>query len=420
MTQWKAWLGGALLIVSLTACNEKSSVTPLSVSDNTCEPLTTASSLSLFSTLNKRLQSANIAVNQVPITSGCGYFNEPCVSVTICAPGTSDCQTIDNVLLDTGSEGLRLFSCVVTVGLTPQTVGGNALGECVTYADTTQQWGSVQLADVTMGSQTASNIPIQIIDTSFQTVPAGCSNAETSAAVAGYNGILGVGLSAQDCGAACVITNNGIYYSCANGSCTSVATPVAQQVANPVYALSSSSYNNGVVIDMPAVSSAGGLDVQGNMYLGLSSGYGTNNQVNAASAYFADGNHKFRTTYNGITYSSSFIDSGSNGLFFPTQGTVADCAEGTGLTGFLCPTSTMTLSATMNSALTFTANPTTLNFFIANAVTMAQSGNNTFYNLGGNYTSAFDWGFPFFLGRRVIVGFDGRTSTLGTGPYWAW
>ena len=35
--------------------------------------------------------------------------NVPYVTVTVCAPGsTTNCQTIDHVLLDTGSVGLRL------------------------------------------------------------------------------------------------------------------------------------------------------------------------------------------------------------------------------------------------------------------------------------------------------------------------
>jgi hypothetical protein len=47
------------------------------------------------------------------------YFNEPCTSVTICTPGTRNCQTINNILLDTGSYGLRIFNSVITVPLTP-------------------------------------------------------------------------------------------------------------------------------------------------------------------------------------------------------------------------------------------------------------------------------------------------------------
>ena len=48
----------------------------------------------------------SFSVQQVPG----GNVNTPYVSVQICQPGSSKCQTISNVLLDTGSTGLRIFS----------------------------------------------------------------------------------------------------------------------------------------------------------------------------------------------------------------------------------------------------------------------------------------------------------------------
>ena len=53
-----------------------------------------------------------IAVNGGPTadsSSGHTYPNVAFTSVTVCVPGTSNyCQTIDGVLVDTGSVGLRL------------------------------------------------------------------------------------------------------------------------------------------------------------------------------------------------------------------------------------------------------------------------------------------------------------------------
>jgi hypothetical protein len=48
------------------------------------------------------------------------------------------------------------------------------------------------------------------------------------------------------------------------------------------------------------------------------------------------------------------------------------------------------------------------------------SSNNVFDDIGGSFSSGFDWGLPFFFGRNVHVGIDGTGSSLGTGPYWAY
>jgi hypothetical protein len=34
-------------------------------------------------------------------------------------------------------------------------------------------------------------------------------------------------------------------------------------------------------------------------------------------------------------------------------------------------------------------------------------------------SSSFDWGLPFFYGRRVYIGLEGQSSSLGAGPYYA-
>jgi hypothetical protein len=71
----------------------------------------------------------------------------------------------------------------------------------------------------------------------------------------------------------------------------------------------------------------------------------------------------------------------------------------------------------------YTGAPTgTVQFQIGNATTLFNSGNSVFSDLGGSLSgvAGFDWGLPFFLGRSVFVGIEGRSSTLGTGPYWAY
>src|SRR5579863_9702520 len=50
-----------------------------------------------------------IAVNAGPVT-GVSQTNIGYVSVTVCVPGTSTCQIINDIQADTGSEGLRVVS----------------------------------------------------------------------------------------------------------------------------------------------------------------------------------------------------------------------------------------------------------------------------------------------------------------------
>src|SRR5690348_5327521 len=53
------------------------------------------------------------------------YANGVFTSVTVCVPGTSTCQTISDILVDTGSYGLRLLSSsaggALTLSLPSQT-----------------------------------------------------------------------------------------------------------------------------------------------------------------------------------------------------------------------------------------------------------------------------------------------------------
>src|SRR5215469_3060516 len=62
------------------------------------------------------------------------YANGLFTSVTVCAPGTSSCQTISGVLVDTGSYGLRVLSSALgslNNSLPQQTdTSGNSVVEC--------------------------------------------------------------------------------------------------------------------------------------------------------------------------------------------------------------------------------------------------------------------------------------------------
>lgn len=362
--------------------------------------------------------------NVLPITvngslcSAYSYINKPCVSVTICTPGTSTCQTINDILLDTGSYGLRIFKQVLTsVSLTQVASGSGSLAQCIQYADGSADWGPVQTAGVVLGNEPAVLVPIQVIDAQFfsSAIPATCDNLDISPSLAGFNGILGVGLFAHDCGQGCVDSaDNGVYFSCSGASCTQTAVSLADQVQNPVALLPLD--NNGVILLLPHIASEGALSVNGSLVLGI--GTRANNTPAAVTTYPANAYAEFTTISNNISYDGSFIDSGSNGLFFPTpaSGELPVCTGP--FSGWFCPTTTVSFSATTQGAWGTPSGQ--VSFQIGNFPTLYYSPNYVFNNIGGNMPGGFAWGLPFFLGRNVYVGMDGKASVLGVGPYWAY
>ncbi len=346
------------------------------------------------------------------LCSNNAFPNKACVAVTVCEPGTSTCQTVDDILLDTASYGLRIFKQALALSLPQTTIGSSSLAECIQFGDGSSVWGPVQTASVILAGEGAVQIPIHVIDSAFGTLPAPCENAEESPATAGFNGILGIGLFAEDCGHLCTaIPNNGIYYACGgSGGCTGTVVPLSGQVQNPVPSLPQD--NNGVVVQFPEVPASGLTSLSGSVFLGI--GTRSNNTPSGVTTYPADQAGNFLTTFNGVSM-SSFLDTGSNGLFFPSQGILPDCATDP---GWFCPSSLTTLSATNRGASGTPSNP--VQFQIGNFLSLAGSGNRVFSDIGGDRTGQFIWGLPFHFGRSVYLGFEDRPSSLGNGPYWAY
>jgi hypothetical protein len=262
--------------------------------------------------------------NVLPVSIGtsgvCRTINVLCGSVTICQPGTANCQTISDMLIDIGSVGIRVFGSVLSTPLTQsEDVQGRPLGVCAFFADGTATWGPVQIADVVLGGSPAVRMPIQVITPSFggQSVSANPCNdmVDDDPQAASFNGILGIGLFKQDCGPVCAATpNNTLYFACTGGSCTGAAVPLENQVQNPVSLLPAG--NNGLLLTLPNVSSSGAPTVSGSLILGIDTA--ENNIPPAGIAVLTTNASGFVTTvYNGNTFAQSIIDSGSNGFFFP-------------------------------------------------------------------------------------------------------
>ena len=361
--------------------------------------------------------------NVIPITvddgpaGATGQFNAPYVSVTVCRPGTTVCQTIDHVLLDTGSYGLRLVAPLDTGLALPAvtSASGAPVGECGQFVSG-YTWGAVVQADVKLAGETAPALSIQVIGQApggVSAVPTSCSSVGSSmntVAAVGANGILGVGLFKEDCGTACASSAvSAMYYACSGSTCTSTALALAKQVANPVATLGMD--NNGIVVSLPAVGAGGMTSLSGTLTLGI--GTRANNALGSATRYAANGNGYFTTVYKGTSLTASFIDSGSNGLYFNDTSLPA-CSRST---DFYCPANPLNLNATVmaydgsaSGTMAFTIESIDA---LPNASVAGRVGGP--YDSKHNAGNAFDWGLPFFFGRKVYIGME----TDPNGPYWA-
>lgn len=339
-------------------------------------------------------------------------------SVTVCVPGTSTCATIDNIQVDTGSQGLRVLASALPAGFAlPAVMAGSGTapaGECAVFG-TGYTWGAVRRADVKLAAEVASSLPIQVIaDPSVPAdAPSACINSSSGFAMSDtsslrVNGILGVGLFNADCGSGCVTKPlSPWYYACDSGTCTASTQPLEQQVRNPVAAFATD--NNGVIIELPALSDSGAASVTGTLTFGI--GTQDDNALGAATILRADTRTGYVTTLtsDGTVYAQSYLDSGSNGLFFWSR-TLARC----GL--WFCPASPQSLSATIKGTDGVSASTS---FSVANAQTLFNTGNWAFNNIAGYSGNMFGWGLPFFFGRRVFTAIEAQATPAGAGPYYA-
>jgi hypothetical protein len=395
---------------------------------------------------------AMMAVNGGPVP-GQVYPNAAFTSVTLCNPGTSTCQTVGGILVDTGSSGLRILqSEIPQLSLPTISDGnGNTLQNCDLQVDGSYLWGPVSLADLYISGEATTQaasigLPIQVITSSTLPAPSSCSNGgsnENTAQLLGANGILGIGPEPTDCTIAGINYCNGsnqpvppnIYYSCPSTGCGDGDLPVlissTQQVSNPIPlfgVLGAPSDNNGVILQFPSVSGTEN-NVTGSMTFGI--GTESNNFLQGQTVYTLDSADHFTTSYNGQTLTSSFIDTGSNALYFPDTQPVCTVNS-----QYYCPASLTSLDATNTGA---TQGQGIIDFSVDNADSLLSTspsdavfgtlaGPLGTYNTcsDGQGSCTFEWGLPFFYGRSVYVAIDSfssgvRNSTAGVQtPWWAY
>jgi hypothetical protein len=359
-----------------------------------------------------------------------GQINHAYVTVKVCASGSqTQCASIDHVLLDTGSSGLRLVRSVLAAGgvsLSPETdAQGQTVEQCMTFGGG-QTWGPVALADLAVAGESAAKLPVQVMDDSGAGAPppSTCGASGTlinDVAGFGANGVLGVGVFAQDCGAACVAASAPlpVYYGCTSaGVCTAENLALADQVTNPVAMFAAD--NNGVIVNLPNLQNANGdLSVQGELVFGIATQSDNALPALGLTVLGTDSNGDFTATYNGGTTAlPALIDSGSDSYDF-NDPTIAPCSSGA-YVGFYCPAVAPMSVFAVNTGVGANAATNTVDFaiadpnsFVANAAAFAGLA-------GGGGATNFIWGMPFFYGRPVYVGIEERAAGSYTGPYFAY
>lgn len=355
--------------------------------------------------------------NVVPVsvrqlnTSGTSTANTPYVTVTVC-DASNACQSIPNVLVDTGSAGLRIFANQLgSVNLPGIPAASGQLAACAQFASG-YTWGSMRKATVQIGGlSTAGAIPIEVINDPAipTTAPLACQNQgpDFSGQLAGVvNGILGISNFTYDCGQACTSqykTTPGIYFSCSGSTCTETSASLDQQGINPVAALASD--NNGSILLLPAVPLPWGAQTAtGVLVLGINTA--SNNQLPSGAQVFPlDNIGNLSVAVNGSA-GTGFIDSGSNGDYLALN--LPPCTQST---GFYCPL------PPANEALELSSGAIVANagITIASADAMFQTANAALPALGGTaaVSGQIDLGLPFYFGRPIATGIQGTQFPNG-------
>jgi hypothetical protein len=364
---------------------------------------------------------ATVIVDAGPLPTTNPSVNTLFTTVTICMPGsTTQCATIDHVQVDTASFGFRVLAAALPSGFTLPVValpnGAGSLVECTVFGDG-YSWGPVARADFTIAGESVASMPLQVIgDSRFSTVPTACSSSSTVAveedtvAAFGANAIIGIGVEPSDCPACAQATGPKVYFACTTATaCTETIVPPADLVPNPISDFATD--NNGSFLVLPSVPLAGSATVTGSLIFGVDTQ--TNNQSGSQTVAFIDpSSAELTMVYKGTPLSDSFIDSGTNGIYFADT-TLTTCTDAP---NFYCPSTTQNLPLGINLHNGSVFN-TTFNVVNADTLTNAVSA---FPGLAGTLPASldgFDWGLSFFYGRRVATVIAGNTTSVGAGPY---
>jgi hypothetical protein len=322
--------------------------------------------------------------------------NVPAVTVTVCVPNTTTCQTIPHIELDTASTGLRVYADALKLDLAAETdAHGDHIMDCAWI-----HWGSIHTADVKLAGLTAQSIPIQVIDTTSPRPPACGVDHERDPDR--FNGILGVSPALTD-------TMPTAYFHCDDHHCVNDGVDTSLQLANVIARLPTD--NNGCILQFPDIADAGTSAVTGRMILGI--GTRANNQApnDLIKIVVDEPWGQFKVQADGRTWKSAF-DSGTwayNVPYLSDERCPSDQIR-------LCPSAPTTIPVDVLAASGDVAYKTSI--AIANA-SLAPPQAMALNNLGSAWPGKdlLILGLPYFFGRSIYYAYDHRSTTLGPGPW---
>jgi len=342
------------------------------------------------------------------------YLNGLFTKVTICSVALNNCAEVDNILVDTGSTGLRLIASAIPNDLILNYVGsdGFSVAECTQFVSGVI-WGPIANADVKIGGELAKNIPIQLAGVSgFNAVPSDCSSKgqlQNTVQTLSANGVLGISNFVNDCGIFCVNnSNNSYYYICDSKGCQNSVLTEAKQVQNPVAHFQKN--NNGTVISLPGLSTRSASVVEGKLIFGINTEL--NNQLNDAKRVSLNSTTAtFSTIYKNHDYALSYFDSGSNGIYFDDS-SINQCAD-TFYIGYYCPGLSISIDVIFKGV-----GQEIYGYTFNGADTLSILKNPQFLpvqpHLIGPSTGSFQdfvWGLPFFYGKDFFTAIENKELT---------
>jgi hypothetical protein len=345
--------------------------------------------------------------NQLPFEIGRDVdgFNVPYVSITVCAPGTQDCRTIDRIKLDTGSEGLRIFKSALQGLELPieRDAGGNDLTLCAGFAGGDGDWGPIASADLLLGDELAKGAKVQLVDPDYPSQGITCLPQATD----GRNGILGMSTALTS-------PNGKTYFSCGSSGCAGVSLVNSQEPLSPMAYVAED--KNGFIVRTPSVPETGARNLTGAVIFGL--GTRDNNRVKAErTVCHVRPDDFFQLSYQGKKFWTKF-DSGTNAINLPPSAVSVPFCPNSSV--YLCPAQPVTFSVALLNADGSTC--ASLDVGITGDFHGPGSSYQSWVlpalgeSWGGATSDQFMLGVPFFFGKDIYYGVAGQVSPLGAGP----